>query len=146
MTYGQIRLRLSKLAPAVDLELIDGWIQDRYTEILDGLPWKRLEGETVIQSPASYQVGTVTATLGATSIAGAGTNWTSDMDGLTIRIGNNEEFYVFTQTDATDATLDRPYEGGDGGPGLSYRIDQNIFLLPADCRILRGVRSEEHTS
>lgn len=221
MTYGQMRMLLSKMAPVVDPELIDGWIQFRYTEILDKLPWKRLEGETVIQSPPSYQVGTVTAAQGNASIVGVGTNWTSAMTGLTIRIADNQEFYVFTYASATTGTLDRPYEastaaitassignagtgyqpgdtiwvtGGDGNAalivettgaggavatyavsntgntysvangvvtttsglgtgftlnitavgvasGLSYRIDQNIFLLPGDCRILRGVRS-----
>ena len=219
-TYGEIRLRLSKLAAGVDLELIDGWIQDRYTQILDALPWKRLEGETVIQSPPSYQAGTVTVEQGSNAILGAGTSWTAALNGLTIRIADGVEFYVFTQTDATDGTLDRPYEGstnaisasavdaagtgyqpgdlfwiaggngaaagivqsvGAGGTvatyaitntgngfavangaitttngagvgftlnitavgissGLSYRIDQNIFELPYDCRVLRGVR------
>jgi hypothetical protein len=219
-TYGQIRLRLSKLAAGVDRELIDGWIQDRYTQILDRLPWKRLEGETVIQSPPSYQVGTVTATQGSNAIVGVGTAWTQAMNGLMIRIANDQEFYVFTYVDATDATLDRPYEAqtdsisasaiatagagyqvgdlfwianpdglgasgiiqsavagavtgysitspgnafsvasgvatttsgaGSGftlniltvgiSSGLAYRIDQNIFTLPYDCRVLRAVR------
>lgn len=220
-TYGQIRLRCSKLAAGVDLELIDGWLQDRYTEIMDELPWKRTEGETVIQSPVSYQVGTLTATQGSAAVVGSGTAWTAALTGLTIRIADNPEFYVFSFTDGTHGTLDRPYEGstasivasaidaagtgyqpgdlfwitggngaaegivetvGAGGAvatyqitnngnlyaiasdvitttsgagvgftlnitevgassGLSYRIDQNIFLLPADCRIVRGVRS-----
>lgn len=219
-TYGQIRLRCSKLAAGVDLELIDGWLQDRYTAIMDELPWKRTEGETVIQSPPSYQVGTLTATQGSAAVAGAGTAWTVAMTGLTIRIADNQEFYVFEWVDATHGTLDRPYEGstasieastiaaagidyqpndlfwiagGNGlaagivlstsagavtgyqitnlgnsfalangvetttsgagtgftlniteigvSSGLAYRIDQNIFLLANDCRIVRGVRS-----
>lgn len=219
-TYGQIRLRCSKLAAGVDLELIDGWLQDRYTAIMDELPWKRTEGETVFQSPASYQVGTLTATQGSAAVAGAGTAWTAAMTGLTIRIAGAQEFYVFEQTGATTGTLDRPYEGstasieasaiatggmdyqpndlfwiagGNGlaagivlstsagavtgyqltnsgnsfalangvetttsgagtgftlnitevgvSSGLAYRIDQNIFLLANDCRIVRGVRS-----
>lgn len=220
MTYGQIRLRLSQMAPGVPLELIDGWLGDRYTQILDLLPWKRLEGETVIQSPASYQAGTVTVTQGSAAIAGSGTNWTSALTGLMIRINSGPEFYTFTYVSSAGGTLDRPYEAstnsittstvgapgsgyqpgdlfwitaGSGGAGivqsvgaggsvltyaitssgngfsvqngvatttnhagvgftinitsvgvssgLSYRIDQNIFLLPADCRVLRGVRS-----
>lgn len=218
-TYGQIRLRCSKLAAGVDLELIDGWLQDRYTAIMDELPWKRTEGETVFQSPASYQVGTLTATQGSAAVVGAGTAWTAAMTGLTIRIADNQEFYVFEWVDATHGTLDRAYEGstasieasaiaaagidyqpndlfwiagGNGlaagivlstsagavtgyqitnsgnsfaladgvgtttsgagtgftlnitevgvSSGLAYRIDQNIFLLANDCRIVRGVR------
>lgn len=141
MTYGQLRYRLSKAAPGVDLELIDGWIQDRYTEILDRLPWRRMEGESVIQWPASYAVGTVTATQGSEGIVGDGTGtWTSDMDGLMIRIANGAEYYVFTYVDATHATLDRPYEGV-GGSGIGYRIDQCVFALPSSTRILKGIRS-----
>jgi hypothetical protein len=221
MTYGQIRLRLSQMAAGVPIELLDGWLQDRYTQMLDELPWKRLEGEIVLQSPPSYQVGTVTATQGSASIVGAGTVWTPAMTGLMIRIACGQEFYTFTYVSAEGATLDRPYEGstssitgsaigaagtgyqpgdtfwitggdslamgivetiGAGGAvatyalsnngnlytvqngvatttsglgvgftldittvgassGLSYRIDQNIFVLPVEARVLRGVRS-----
>lgn len=222
MTYGQIRLRLSKLLPGIDVELIDGWVQDRYAMILDLLAWKRLEGEAVFQVPLSYAIGTVSAQQGSNAITGSGTTWTSDMTGLMIRINNGTEYYTFTYVSATSATLDREYEGstasiitggfavatagagynagdiiypaggnglaqlqvltvGPGGSvatlgvvaggnnytvqngvvttttgrgtgltinitqvglsaGLPYRIDQNIFQLPAECRILRGVR------
>ena len=40
-TFGELRFRLSKLVPGVDLDLLDGWIMDRYQEILDVLPWSR---------------------------------------------------------------------------------------------------------
>jgi hypothetical protein len=222
VTYGQIRLRLAKANPGVDLELIDGWIQDRYTEMLDALPWKRLEGEIVLQSPPSYQTGTLAAQQGSANITGSGTAWTAAMDGLTIRIANASEYYMFTYVSATAGTLDRAYEqptgaidtatpdaagagyavgdlftiaggspvlaqgqvvsvNGSGGvtafdiaaggsnysvasgvattastgvgsgltlnitavgqsSGFSYRIDQNIWQMPAGCRIVRGVR------
>lgn len=220
MTYGSLRLQLKKLAPAIDQEIIDGWIQDRYTEILDRLPWKRLEAESTIAAPDSYTIGTLTATQGSTAITGLGTTWTAAMTGLMIRIANGQEYYQFTYVSATTGTLDRNYEGatgsitgeaigsggagytaGDGyavvggngmaqgtvgsigaggvatslipgspgagysvangvatttggagagltinitavspGAGLTYRIDQNIFLLPSDARILRSVR------
>lgn len=146
MTYGGLRYRLSKSAPGVDLELIDGWIQDRYTKILDALPWRRLEGESVYQWPTSYAVGTLTATQGSAALVGDGTGvWTAAMSGLMIRIANGPEYYLFTYVDATHGTLDRPYEGGTtgglAGSGLAYRIDQAVFALPGSARILRGVRA-----
>lgn len=137
-TYGSLRLLIQKENPGVDLELIDSYIQTRYTEILDQLPWKRQEADSVIQSPASYQTGTLTATQGSTSITGVGTTWTSAMTGLMIRIANTEEYYQFTYVSATSGTLDRGWEQPTGSL-LAYRIDQAVFLLPADCRILRGV-------
>lgn len=219
MTYGQLRLVIQKENVGADLDLLDSYVQNRYTEILDQLPWKRQEAESVLQSPPSYAVGTVSASQGSNMITGTGTNWTTAMNGLMIRIANTSEFYQFTFVTPTSATIDRGYEGatasistatlGSGGTGfvvgnqlwipggnglasivvlttgaggailtfgfvnngnnyaiasgvaltggsgtgatlnitavgasslLPYRIDQAIFLLPPDCRILRSVK------
>lgn len=139
MTYGELRLRLQKLCAGTDLELIDGWIQDRYTQVLDILPWKRQEAESVIQAPVTYSTGTISATQSSATITGVGTTWSPSMDGLMIRIDNTPEYYQFTDVSATSATLDRPFEGPTA-TGLAYRIDQNIFLMPTNARIIRGVR------
>lgn len=139
MTYGQIRFRLSQIAPGVSLELIDGWIQDRYTQILDMLPWKRLEGETVVQVPSSVNAGTVSVTQGTQTVTGVGMTWTAAINGLTMRINNATEFYIPTFVDATHLLLDRNFEQPDVS-AASYRIDQNIFLAPANARIIRAVR------
>lgn len=140
MTYGELRLRLQKLCAGVDTELIDGWIQDRYTEVLDMLPWKRQEGESIIQAPLSYATGTVAATQGSATITGLGTTWSPTMDGLMIRINNTSEYYQFTQVSATSATLDRAFEGVSASD-LAYRIDQNVYLMPDNARIIRQVRA-----
>ena len=97
-TYGEIRFRLSKLARAqgVDLDLLDGWIQDRYLEILDALPWQRLEKQATLQTTAEYDTGTCDVTNGSTSITGTGTTWTTGMTGRLMRINNEETFYLFT--------------------------------------------------
>lgn len=139
MTYGALRLFLKKLAPAIDQEILDGWIQDRYTEILDRLAWKRLEAESTLAAPDSYAVGTLTATQGSATVTGSGTAWTAAMTGLMIRIAAGAEYYQFTYVSVTSGTLDRAYEGITAA-GATYRIDQNIFLAPSDARILRAVR------
>ena len=72
MTYGQIRLLLTKALPGVDEELISGWIQGRYQRILDTISWKRQEAESILQAPASYAIGTITATQGSSSIVSDG--------------------------------------------------------------------------
>lgn len=138
MTYGALRMRLKKLAPGVDLELIDGWIQDRYTKILDKVPHKRLEAEIVIQAPLSYATGTIAVTQGDATITGTGTSWTAAMSGLAIRIAAQEEYYQLTVTNGTSAELDRPYERADA-TGQTYRIDQPVYVMPATCRIIRAV-------
>jgi len=140
MTYGAIRLRLSKLAPSVaaDLELLDGWLNDVYQEILDRLPWKRSEADFVFQAPQSYDTGTVAATQGLAAITGTGTAWTAGMNGLVIRFANQDAYYQLTVTNGTAATLDRPYEGATDA-ALTYRIDQPVYVMPSNCRIIRAV-------
>lgn len=137
-TYGDIRLRLSKLCTGVDLELIDGWISDVYTHALDRLPWKRLEREIVLQAPASYTDGTIAVTQGSASIVGTGTAWSAAMNGRIMRVSNREEFYQLTVLTTTTATLDRPYEGPDDAEA-TYRVDQSVFVLPATARVVRAV-------
>jgi len=43
MTFGQIRLICQKAGEQVDLDILDNFIQSRYTFILDASPWKALE-------------------------------------------------------------------------------------------------------
>lgn len=141
MTYGEIRLHLQKALPGVDEELIADWIQERYTRILDSLSWKRQETESVLQAVASYAIGTLTVTQGSvivTSDDPTPTVFTSAMTGRMIRIGNTSEYYQFLYVSPTVGNLDRGYEGPDA-TGISYRIDQAVFLLPSNCRILRQV-------
>lgn len=142
MTYGQIKMQLQKLLPGVDQELLEGWIQGRYQRILDTVSWKRQEAESVIAAPASYAIGTVTATQGSNVVTSDGTTptvWSSAMNGRMIRIANGQEYYQFTFVSATSGTLDRNYEG-ISTTASAYRIDQNVFLMPSNARIIRGVR------
>jgi len=141
MTYGQIKMQLQKLLPGVDQELIEGWIQGRYTRILDAISWKRQETSVVIQAPASYATGTITANQGSNVITSDGspaTVFTSAMTGRMIRIAESSEFYQFTFVNATTGNLDRGYEG-PSTTGATYRIDQAVYLLPSNARILRQV-------
>lgn len=137
-TYGSIRMRLSKLCPGIDIEIVDGWISDVYVEVLGKLQWKRSEAEIVIQAPASYTDGTVAVTQGSVSIVGTGTAWSAGMNGRIMRVSNHEDYYQVTFLSATTATLDRPYENASE-TAASYRVDQSVFVLPKLARIVRGV-------
>jgi len=139
-TFGDIRFRLSKLAQGVDLDLLEGWVNDRYMELLDRLPWQRLDVQSTLQSTAEYTTGTVAATQGSTTVTGTGTAWTSAMTGAMVRIAARNEYYEFTYVSATSGTLERGYEGATGS-GLAYRINRNVYALPSDLRLLKGVYS-----
>lgn len=103
---------ITKLHAGVDLDILDGFIANRYSDIiLHSNSWKRLEGEAVIQVPPSYNVGTIAAQQGSNIINGTGTVWTPEMSGLMVRINFTSEYYQFSYVSGTQATLDRPYEG-----------------------------------
>lgn len=138
-TYGQLRMAIAQLAPGKSLDVIDGFLSDRWTEILDRLNWSRIEAQGVLTSPASYADGTITVTNGSSAIAGSGTAWTAAMSSRIIRINGEPDYYGFTYDSGTTALLDRAYTGATAS-GLSYRIDRNLYTLPLDTRVLHSVR------
>ena len=135
MTLGTLRLRLLKQFPGLDLDVLDGFISDRYGEILAELPWSRLDAMSVLQTSAPYETGTVAVTEGSASITLTSGTWTTDMTGRAFRVAGRDEYYEFVYVTATTGTLDRVYEGDDD-TAASYKIWQSIYPLPADCRHL----------
>jgi hypothetical protein len=136
VTLGQLRFRLTKAFPGVDADLIDGWIQDVYAEILAELPWSRQQVTATLQTTAPYETGTVAVTEGSNAVTLTGGAWTTGMTGRAFRVTGREEYYEFTQTGASTGTLDRVYEG-DTAAAASYKIFQFIYPLPLDCRTLQ---------
>lgn len=137
MTYGNLKLRLVKAFPGVDLTLIEGWIGDVYADILDDLSWTRQKLTGILQTAAPYSTGSVTVTAGDTAITGSGTTWTSDMTGRAFRVTGRTEYYEFTYASATTGTLDRAYEGSTAA-GAGYSIFQFVYPMPADCALLES--------
>jgi len=135
MTYGQLKLRLTQMFPSVSLDIIEGYANDRYQEILSELPWTRLTVQSVLTTAAPYSTGTATVTLGSNAISLTGGTWTAAMSGRAFRVVGRSEYYEFSYVSATTATLDRPYEGPTGTP--AYSITQSVYVLPADCTMLQ---------
>lgn len=135
MTYGALKIRLVQMFPGVSLDLIEGWIQDRYSEILAELDWSRLNVESILLTTAPYTTGTAAVTLGSASIVGTGTAWTAAMSGRAFRVTGRDEIYEFSYVTATTGTLDRVYEGPTGATA-GYSIAQAIYPLPSDARLL----------
>ena len=135
MTYGTLKFRLTQAFPSLSLDLIEGWIQDRYNEILGELPWSRLDFQANLQTVAPYVTGTVAVVLGSNAVTGTGTTWIAGMTARAFRVVGQSEFYRFTYLSATTATLDRVYEGTSNALA-GYSIFQNVYVLPSDCRLL----------
>ncbi len=135
MTYGTLKKRLVQAFPAISLDLIEGWINDRYAEILAELPWKRLNLQSTLQTVAPYITGTVAVTLGSAAVTLTSGTWTAAMTTRAFRGAGLNASYRFTYVSATTGTLDRAYEGPTA-TAATYAIFQNVYLLPSDCRLL----------
>jgi hypothetical protein len=55
-TYGELRSRLSQQFPGIRLGMWDGWIADRYVQILDRLDWSRAEKQTALETAAEQSI------------------------------------------------------------------------------------------
>jgi hypothetical protein len=137
-TWGQLRLILQQSAGSLSPDLIDGFLNTRYGDVLDRWPWKGLEVETSIETTAAYNTGTANVTNGSNAITGTGTAWTSAMTGMSFRVSTDNAVYLFTYVSATSATLDRVYED-DTNATASYWIFEDEYVLPAPTKTLLSV-------
>lgn len=143
-TFGDINFRLSKEFPGVDADVRQGIVNDRYTQILKRLPWSRLDTEGVIQTVARVTDGGAGVTLSVantgTALVASGNVFTAGMTGRQIHIDGRTEAYTLTYVSATNATIDRPYEG-DTNATAGFTISQSIITLPTNCRLVRSLRN-----
>jgi len=145
-TWGNLRLQLQTGAPGIPLDLLDGWLNSRYEQVLEANDWQGLKYHTTVQSQAAYQSGTdtVTLTVGSATVTGAGTAWTSGQLGNIPRFYRPGDTVIYTASyvGPTQLTLDRPYEGngidaaGTVYSGSAYVLMQHIYALPSDVRTI----------
>jgi hypothetical protein len=144
-TFGQIQFELTSFAksnqlPAVDLELVRGWINEAYGDVLDHRGWKGLEVRAVLQTVSTYRTGTVTVTNGSAAVTGSGTTFTTAMTGRQFRVPGSYESYTFTYVSGTSGTLDRNFEG-ETAAGIAFEIFQTVYQLPARVKHIALMRN-----
>lgn len=140
-SWGQLRLLLQQDFPGVSLDKIDAQINARYSMILGLQDWKGLEKKGWIETIAQTNSGTINATPGSTAVSGTGTNWPSTISGMQLLICGSSKLYTVTWVDASDLTLDRPFEGYAAVTAAGYNLIQSIYPLPDDCRQLRVIQN-----
>ncbi len=138
-TFGELRYQLSQSFPGASLPQITAFLNARYRTVARKMRWTDLSIQAVLQTVAPYETGTVALTLGSTAVTGTSTVFALAMNGRAFRTTGRNEYYQFTYSSATAGTLDRAYEGPTA-TGLGYKIFQSIYVLPADCRLVRSMR------
>lgn len=139
-SWGQIRLLLQQSFPGVSLDTIDEKINARYAMILGLEDWKGIEKKGWLETVAAITTGTINATQGSTAISGVGMTWTDSITGMQLLVDGSPKLYTATYVDATDLTLDRPFEDDSVSAG-GYNLIQSIYALPDDCRQLRVIQN-----
>lgn len=145
MTWGELRLQLSKTAPGVDHDILDEFLNNRYEQVLEACDWKDARYHATIQTVAAYTTGTVTFTVGSANVTGSGTGWVTGQTGMKMYRPGDQVLYTFTWLTGTTGTLDRVYEGMPGDAAgktytaSTYVLMQNVYQLPADVRSVLSI-------
>ena len=80
-TFEQMYKEVLLHAPDTPLPLAKKWVNKSYLKALSHGRWSELVEEDSFAIAAPYTTGTVSVTLGSTSVTGSGTVWTSAMEG-----------------------------------------------------------------
>ena len=122
-TYHEIRYCVTEEAPSVAPALIDGYLLDRYTAILDRLKWTRRTGALGFTTTAPYATGQFTLTAGQSSVILTGGVFDTTMTGRILRPEGDDDYYEFTFVDGATATLDRPMREKPGRTRVGPHIN-----------------------
>lgn len=129
-TFIDLWRDLLLLAPNLPLPTAQRFVNIAYRRALDSFRWSALRGENAFFIPAAETTGTVTVTQGSTTVTGAGTAWTSALEGRQFFVDSKAPYYTVSDvTSGTTLTLDRAYGAADGA-GQTYSI-QLVYLTPA---------------
>jgi hypothetical protein len=134
-TFGVLRFRLQRAYPTVDRELIAGFVNDAREDILNIVPWRQFLTIRTYSLAGEYNAGTVSAVQGSNLITGVGTSWDPAFAGRRLRLAGESEWYGFTPTTPTAATLDRIYTQADRSD-VGYSLSDPLILLPADLDVI----------
>lgn len=147
ITFGQLLHEFDRSCGEVrpDPILAQQWAQYRYRSVLERIDWPFLVKEGLISTVASVTAGTVSVTLGSTTITETTSNangWSSSLNTRKFRVRSREEYYVlsgFADANPDTLTLDRNYEGATDSDA-TYDIFQDTYAIPSDARSVISIR------
>ena len=103
-----------------------------HLEVHGAYDWPWAYKETNISVQPSYSTGTISTTVGSTTVTGAGTTWVTNWTNKRIRLDNNQDWPIASVGGAGTLTLEQPYFGSANLSGASYVIYQDVFTMPSD--------------
>ena len=114
-----------------------------HEEILNSYSWSRRKADTIVDTVASYSVGTVTTS--GTTVTGSGTTFTSAMADRYIRISRTYFHRITAFTSTTSLTIEQALPA-DVTTATSYSIFRHVYDLPSTFgRVLNATSDDRLT-
>lgn len=136
--------RIAAVSGATGIPAIAKWLVNEAQRDLfyaHDWPWRRKND--VLQTVAPYETGTVTVTLGSTTLTGSGTTFTSAMVGRKFRLTGDLDFYeISAYVSATEVTLADAYVNATQS-GIAYSIYQDVYALATDMDRILGMQAQD---
>lgn len=129
--FGQMIGECQSWNPNASAAMIMNWINNAVREFYDRRNWYGLMTRGQIVTPKFYSQGQVSVNLGSNIAIGAGSSFTNDMVGRSLRIGYNNPIYNILAVDtvAQTLTLDLPW-GGTSFANVGYYIVKYYYSIP----------------
>lgn len=122
-----------------DPVLAQQWLQRRYESVLERAPFSFLQKEATVQISGEVSAGTVSVTLGSTTVTETTSNangWSSSLIGRYFRLDSRSEYYRITaygDANPDTLTLERGYEGPTATV-QTYSVFRRYYALATDVR------------
>lgn len=131
MMIANVQRKVGSGAAIPRMEIMQA-LNTAHLEIHGAYDWPWAYKETNINVNPSYSTGTVSTTVGSTTVTGAGTTWVTNWANKRIRLDNNQDWPVASIGGAGTLTLSQAYHGTANLSGASYVIYQDVFTMPSD--------------
>jgi hypothetical protein len=129
-------LNLGRIDSPNNVDFAKGLINDSYTRTLPRVAdWDVLVKDSNLVMIPTYTTGTVSASVGGTTVTGSGTTFTSAMTaeaGYKITIGGNRDIYTFEYVSATSGTISPALSGPNAASGATFKIFKDEYDLASD--------------
>lgn len=127
-------------APELPLPLAQKFINKAYSRVLNWAILPNIFKETAIAIPTPVTAGTVSVTVGSTTVTGVGTAWTSDMANRQLLFESRAPVYDIASVESTTSlTLTTPFIGVSNLSGVTYTINLIYLNMPSDFMSFRTI-------
>jgi hypothetical protein len=129
-SFGQMIGECLSWNPSCSVSMVQTFLNNALRSVIDKRLWVGTLRKGQIISPAYYSTGTIAVTNGSATVTGTGTNFTSSLVGLSLRVGYINPIYnIIAVPNSTTLTLELPW-GSPSQSSTGYFIVQQYYSIP----------------